>query len=553
MILIPAIDIYQGRCVRLFQGSFDQVTYYDVDVDTLAKRYSIAGATWLHLVNLDGAKDGTLLDFGLLRSLCQINGLKIQCGGGFRDQATIQRALQIGPRRVVIGSLVLTDPDVLKNYRPVSNLSYISKIIEKIVSVRLKQHLSDNDLNEKFQSAYRKQHSTESALLRVYNDIVCSIDNRKSVVLVLLDLSAAFDTIDQPTLLERLEKRCGITGTALKWFESYLSGRTQCVTINSTQSAPNVLDFGVPQGSVLGPILFTTYTSPLGDIIREFGHNYHLYADDTQLYVELSYDPYTSISDLEICIDKIRHWMHQNFLKLNDDKSETIVIGHKDTHVNPVSIGSTSIVPSKTVRNLGVYFDSSLNLKTHVSNICKTTNFHLYNIGKIRPFINFDTTKMLINAFFMSRIDYCNSLLYKLPEYLLNRLQKVQNKAARIVSRTKISEHITPILHQLHWLPVKQRISFKMNTITYNCLTDASAPAYLRDLIKVNHPTYNLRSSNKTQLARPATNSKFGERAFVYAAPNEWNKLPLSVQSAPNLLSFKKCLKTELFKFAFSS
>lgn len=115
MILIPAIDIYQGKCVRLFQGRFDKVTFYDVEPDTLAKRYSIAGARWLHLVNLDGAEDGTTLDFGVLRSLCQITELKVQCGGGLRTQDAVQRALQIGISRVVIGSLVLTDPEMVKN------------------------------------------------------------------------------------------------------------------------------------------------------------------------------------------------------------------------------------------------------------------------------------------------------------------------------------------------------------------------------------------------------------------------------------------------------
>lgn len=115
MILIPAIDIYDGHCVRLFQGDFDQVTYYDTDPDTLAKRYAIAGADWLHIVNLDGAKEGGTVDYAQLRSLCQIHGLNIQCGGGLRSQESIQRALQIGVQRAVIGSLVLSDPDALKN------------------------------------------------------------------------------------------------------------------------------------------------------------------------------------------------------------------------------------------------------------------------------------------------------------------------------------------------------------------------------------------------------------------------------------------------------
>ncbi|KAK6187422.1 hypothetical protein SNE40_005455 [Patella caerulea] len=190
------------------------------------------------------------------------------------------------------------DRNVLKNYRPVSNLSFISKIIEKIVLNRFKYHLCENNLQEKFQSAYKKQHSTESALLRVHNDIVCSLDRKKPVSLVLLDLSAAFDTIDQSILLGRLETRYGISGDALKWFESYLNGRQSRIVIDTSQSMPKVLDFDVPQGSVLGPVLFTAYTAPIGDIIREMGLDYHFYADDTQLYVELDPSPDTTTSEL---------------------------------------------------------------------------------------------------------------------------------------------------------------------------------------------------------------------------------------------------------------
>ncbi|KAK6187421.1 hypothetical protein SNE40_005454 [Patella caerulea] len=190
-------------------------------------------------------------------------------------------------------------------------------------------------------------------------------------------------------------------------------------------------------------------------------------------------------------------------------------------------------------------------MKTHVSMVCKKANFHLYNIGKIRSYIDLDTTKMLINAFVMSSLDYCNSLLYSLPKTLVCQLQKIQNKAARIVSLTRAADHITPVLKQLHWLPVNQRIMFKINTITFNCLNDPLAPSYLSDLIKQYVPSRSLRSSHKNQLVCPVQKSKFGERAFVYAAPKEWNKLPLEVQNSPNLAVFKRRLKTLFFTQTF--
>ena len=160
------------------------------------------------------------------------------------------------------------DKELLKNYRPVSNLPFLSKVIEKIVAARLRTHLEVNKLWCKMQSAYRPFHSTKSALLCVQNDILSSLNNRKMVALVLLDLSAAFDTIDHEKLLHRLETRFGINGTALDWFRSYLSNRSQAVRINNSSSEKMYLNFGVPQGSVLGPVLFTLYVAPVADIAK---------------------------------------------------------------------------------------------------------------------------------------------------------------------------------------------------------------------------------------------------------------------------------------------
>ena len=164
----------------------------------------------------------------------------------------------------------ILDPEILKNYRPISNLSFVSKLIERIVASRLETHLTVYKLLEPNQSAYRRFHSTESALLRVQNDLLTSLNKNKMAILVLLDLSAAFDTIDHDLLLHRMSTRYGIVQTALQWFKSYLSNRSQIVTIGKKSSEPMALPFGVPQGSVLGPILFTIYTTLLYDIARKY-------------------------------------------------------------------------------------------------------------------------------------------------------------------------------------------------------------------------------------------------------------------------------------------
>ena len=177
------------------------------------------------------------------------------------------------------------DPQVLKNYRSVLNLSFLSELIEKVISSRILTHIADNDLIDEFQSAYRCGHSTETALLCVYSDIVIMVGKGNGSYLVLLHLSAAFDTIDHDTLFVILEKYIGITGSALQLLKSYFSDRSQRVLIDDVMSGVANIVCGVPQGSVLGPLKFCLYLLPLGAILKYHGIGYDIYADDTQPYI----------------------------------------------------------------------------------------------------------------------------------------------------------------------------------------------------------------------------------------------------------------------------
>ncbi len=209
-----------------------------------------------------------------------------------------------------------------------SNLSFLSKTTERAVAQQLSQHLDSNDLYGKRQSAYRKYHSTETALVRVTSDILQAIDIHGEVVLILLDLTAAFDVINHELLLQRMEKRYGITGTVLQWFRSYLTGRVQSVNIIGTQSDPSPLLDGVPQGSVLGPVGFSLFAAPLEDIVKSHDDvELMTYADDNQLYMIISSsDRPSAFTRLENCVSDIKQWMISNGLMLNDGKTEILHI-----------------------------------------------------------------------------------------------------------------------------------------------------------------------------------------------------------------------------------
>ncbi len=328
---------------------------------------------------------------------------------------------------------------ILKNYRPFSNLSFLSKLIEKVVAKQFVDYLIKNKLLDPLQSAYKAGHSTETALLKVQNDLLIDIDDKKVSVLVMLDLSAAFDTIDHEVLLNRLMRHYGIRGRVLQWFRSYITDRSQSVIIDGELSEPRQLKCGVPQGSVLGPLLFTAYMEPMKKVIEKYGLKYHCYADDTQLYISFSHaseeEKDKAIDSLEQAISDIKRFMIANKLKLNDEKTEVIFLGtkHRLDQLGQIdlTVGDMTIHPTDKVRNLGVIFDRNLSMDDQVNSVYKQGFYHVKNLWRIRKFLNEEQTNIAAHAFVSSKLDYGNALLGGAPKYQIKKLQLVQNAAAR--------------------------------------------------------------------------------------------------------------------------
>lgn len=312
------------------------------------------------------------------------------------------------------------DP-VYKNLRPISNLQFVSKVTERAVFDQLYTHAIDNDLFPLFQSAYREFHSTETALLRVVNDILFNMNRKHVSLLVLLDLSAAFDTVDHHTiLLNRLEILFGVTGSALDWISSYLSGRIQRVSVNGGLSDTCPVSYGVPQGSSLGPLLFTIYASKLFEIIKMYLLEAHAYADDSQLYLSFRTDSFASemeaLNAMEQCVRAVRAWMIIDKMKMNDGKTEFMIIGTRQqltkVTIYSLTVGNSSITAVDKARNLGVWFDSNMNFNVHITKTCSLFFYFLYNIRRIRKYLTYESTQKLVIALVIGHLDYCNSLFY---------------------------------------------------------------------------------------------------------------------------------------------
>ena len=451
------------------------------------------------------------------------------------------------------------DVNELKSFRPVSNLPFLSKLLEKVIQTQLQSFLDEHDATPRHQSAYRKHHSTETALVKVYNDLLMAADRGQVSALCLLDLTAAFDMVDHAILLLRLEHQFGVVGRAIAWFRSYLTDRTYCVTYGGNTSSTVSVTCSVPQGSVLGPLLFILYVAELAELASSFGVNLHAFADDHQLYLHCSIDDATSAASvLEQCIAAIGDWMIANRLKLNTDKTEVIWMGSRhstrilDGCSPSLSLGADTVAAASSVRLLGITATPDLLLEKYASTVSAKCFFQLRQLRKIRRSLDTASTCTLIHAFVTSRVDYCNCLLANAPQRWTDKLQRVMNNAARIITRTrKFDRGLTDILHnQLHWLDVRYRIQFRLCVTVYKCL-NGLAPQYLSELCRPVASVLgrcHLRSAARGQLVVPSYKlSTYGKRAFSYAGPSLWNTLPDAVKHSASLDIFKKQLKSFLF------
>ena len=338
---------------------------------------------------------------------------------------------------------------------------------------------------------------------------------------------------------------------------SYLKERTQRVVIGDQSSSTTTVTTGVPQGSVLGPLLFSLYVQPIGDIIRAHGIFFHQYADDLQVYTHFNLNHsalVAAVKQMEDCLDEVKVWMARNSMFMNDGKTQYLPIVPKSADAlvdkSVIRVGTATITASLCVQCLGVCIDRHLDMKKQVSQTISACSFYLRNINQISRFLPRPTKERVVNALVTSRFDYCNALLYGTSAVNIARLQRTHNTAARLIMRSPRSNSATPLLRELHWLPIVCRVDFKLLVFTYKAMHNG-APVYLCELVCPYQPTRTLRSANNNMLEVKRTRTKAGDCSFAVAAASLWNNLPTVIKTCDNLTSFKRLLKTHLFRIAY--
>jgi hypothetical protein len=420
------------------------------------------------------------------------------------------------------------DNNNLLNYRPVSNLGLLAKITEKIVASQLQSHFDINNVGDPCQYAYKRYHSCETALIDLCDYALTAMDKGECTLVVALDLSAAFDTINHDLLLGKLE-RMGIEGSALQWLKIYLMARTQAVLLDGHPSDTKGLISGVPQGSILGPLLFSIFMVDIANVFCKHGLKHIIYADDIQVMTKTSTtDLNLNIYKLEECIKDLGHWFVANSLCLNESKTDFIIFGSKHLLKTlpavTLKIGSVSIHPSPQLRSLGVLLDCNLSMSEHVEYTCRIAFAFLRNISRIRRSLSRDTCLAAAHALVLSRTNYCGSLLHGIKKKELKKMNRVQNAVIRMVELLRKSDCVMDLRKANQWKKVVAGDTLRTCVIAYDALTRGS-PRNISQLLEVREPCRNLRSGSRLQLIEPRSRTSWGRRSFRSGAPKLFNSL----------------------------
>lgn len=439
----------------------------------------------------------------------------------------------------------ISSPLLPIHFRPISILPFLSKVLESTVHKQITEFLNLNQLLNPYQSGFRAGHSTTSALLKVTEDIRNGMDETKVTVLVLIDFTNAFNTVD-PDLLIAVLSRLRISPETLHWFSQYLHNRKQRVRIDQAYSSWCGVGTGVPQGGILSPLLFSLF---INGITSSLHCDYHLYADDLQLYVRTDVNTLNSaIAWLNSDLSSIYSWSARYGVVVNPNKCQSIIVGSSrllskvDMNViDPVRFDNVPIPFSSEVRNLGIYLDSHLTWGAQITNISRKIFSSLHSLNKLKNFLPIKAKIALVQSLLLPILDYGDVCCVDLSQEYLNKLERLHNACIRFIFGLRKFDHISNSREQLKWLPIRKRRNRRVLCLLYSLLNEPNTPKYLKNHFSYlsSHHEKILRSSSNDILTIPSHHTSFVSKSFAVVAVNLWNELPLEIRQAPNRVIFK--------------
>ena len=424
------------------------------------------------------------------------------------------------------------------NYRPISITHNISKIFEKLILMQITEYLSSNNLLNDYQFGFRKGRSTSDALLCLTEKIYENIERKESSLLLLLDLTKAFDSIDHDILIKKM-KMMGIEGSPLQWFRSYLTSRPQFVKLGDIQSKPSLLTTGVPQGSILGPLLFTLYTNDLFNSHDSFSI---CFADDISILItDKNHD--TLSQKAVIALNKIMTWIISNKLSLNVEKTSYLIISNKSIKEDfKINFNQVELQRVSIAKILGVIFDDKLTFKEHINQLVNKLVKYMYILVKLAKSIPLYILKNIYYAHVHSQLLYCLPIYGIARNYVINPVIIMQKRFIRLLSASLLYDHTQPLFKKLKILQFHQLLNLSLLKEQHKIMNNKTCN-YLTNNFRNNQTRRDINLRNNLHINPPFYRLEKARQAVTYRSAKLLNDLPTDIKNIKSLKAFTRKIK----------